>query len=223
MISHSLSYHIMGDVEVQLPLKKGIQNWKFQWRVRVLHLALKVVHQLRDDHIVRVCHLVQREDLLNTLDGAHCNVNSLQPRNVFWDWLSIVPTARALVRLLPSSHYFKEFFGKKNLETVCNWSHNDSLSLSLSINIKVIGTMIPLKARCGPENAQRYSSMTAELEGGEWSAARPGHTVPPRKTRYPFYRRVGGPQGRYGRAENLVPTGIWSRNVQPMVSRSLNK
>ena len=43
--------------------------------------------------------------------------------------------------------------------------------------------------------------MTAALEGGEWSAARPGRTLPPGKTRYPFYRRLGGPQGRSGRAE----------------------
>ena len=35
--------------------------------------------------------------------------------------------------------------------------------------------------------------MTAALEGGEWSAARPGRTLPLRKTRYPFYRRLGGP------------------------------
>ena len=50
--------------------------------------------------------------------------------------------------------------------------------------------------------------MTAALEGGEWSAARPGRTLPPGKTRYPFYRRPGGPQGRSGRAEYLVSTGI---------------
>jgi len=61
--------------------------------------------------------------------------------------------------------------------------------------------------------------MTAALEGGEWSAARPGRTLPPGKTRYPFYRRLGGPQGRSGRAENLVPTGIRFRTVQPIVSR----
>ena len=61
--------------------------------------------------------------------------------------------------------------------------------------------------------------MTAALEGGEWSAARPGRTLPPGETRYPFYRRLGGPQGRTGRAENLVPTGIRSRTVQPVVSR----
>jgi len=41
---------------------------------------------------------------------------------------------------------------------------------------------------------------------GEWSAACPGLTLPPGKTRYPFYRELGGPQGRSGRAENLVPT-----------------
>jgi len=61
--------------------------------------------------------------------------------------------------------------------------------------------------------------MTAALQGGEWSAARPGRTLPPGKARYPFYRRLGGPQGRSERAENLVPTGIRSRTVQPVVSR----
>ena len=61
--------------------------------------------------------------------------------------------------------------------------------------------------------------MTAALEGGEWSAARPGRTLLPGKTRYPFYSRLGEPQGRSGRAENLVPTGILSRIVQPIVSR----
>ena len=62
--------------------------------------------------------------------------------------------------------------------------------------------------------------MTAALEGGEWSAARPGRTLTPGNTRYSFYRRLGGPQGRSGRAENLVPTGIRSRTIQP-VAQSL--
>jgi len=61
--------------------------------------------------------------------------------------------------------------------------------------------------------------MTAALEGGEWSAARPDRTLTPEKTGYPFYRRLGGPQGRSGREENLVPTGIRSRTFQPVVSR----
>jgi len=62
--------------------------------------------------------------------------------------------------------------------------------------------------------------MTAALEGGEWSAARHGRTLPPGKTRYQFYRRLGGPQGRSGRVENLVPTRIRFRTVQP-VAQSL--
>ena len=42
----------------------------------------------------------------------------------------------------------------------------------------------------------------------------------PGKTRYALYRRLGGPQGRSGRAENLVPIGIRSRTVQT-VAQSL--
>ena len=63
--------------------------------------------------------------------------------------------------------------------------------------------------------------MTVTLEGGEWSAARPGRTLPPGKPRYQFYRRLGMPQGQSGRAENLVHTGIRSRTVQPIVSHIL--
>ena len=61
--------------------------------------------------------------------------------------------------------------------------------------------------------------MTTALEGGEWSAARPGRTLPPGKTRYPLFRKLGGPQGRSGRAENLAPPGFNPRTVQPVVSR----
>ena len=47
--------------------------------------------------------------------------------------------------------------------------------------------------------------------GGEWSAARSGRTLPLGKTRYPLYRRVGGPQGRSGQVRKISPpTGIRS-------------
>ena len=62
--------------------------------------------------------------------------------------------------------------------------------------------------------------MTAALEEGEWSAARPGRTLPPGKTRYPLYRRLGGPQGLSGQAENLAPLRFDPRTVQP-VAQSL--
>ena len=44
--------------------------------------------------------------------------------------------------------------------------------------------------------------------------------LPPEKTRYLMYRRLGGPQGRSGRVrKNLAPTGLDLRTVQPVASR----
>jgi hypothetical protein len=60
--------------------------------------------------------------------------------------------------------------------------------------------------------------MTTALEGGEWSAARPDHTLPPGKTRHPLYRRLGGPQGRSGQVQKISPPpGFYPRTVQPVV------
>ena len=50
-------------------------------------------------------------------------------------------------------------------------------------------------------------------------SSRPGRTLLPGQTRYPFYTRLIGPQGRSLWADNLVPTGIRFRTVQPVVSR----
>jgi len=87
--------------------------------------------------------------------------------------------------------------------------------------VKGKGKVFPYR----PGVAQRVSTGIALLfhdcgtRKGKWSAARSGRTLPPGKTRYPFYRRLGGPKGRSGRAENLVATGTRSRTVQPVVSR----
>ena len=44
--------------------------------------------------------------------------------------------------------------------------------------------------------------------------------LPPGKTRYPLYRRLGGPQGRSGRVRKISsPPGFDPRTVQPVVSR----
>jgi len=40
---------------------------------------------------------------------------------------------------------------------------------------------------------------------GEGSASRPGRSLPPWKTRYPLYRRLGGPQGRSGHVWKISP------------------
>jgi hypothetical protein len=44
--------------------------------------------------------------------------------------------------------------------------------------------------------------------------------LPPGKTRYPLYRRLGGPQGRSGQVRKISPpTGFDPRTVQPVASR----
>ena len=62
--------------------------------------------------------------------------------------------------------------------------------------------------------------MTAALEGGVSSAARPGRTLPSGKTRYPLYRWLGGPQGRSGLAEKSRPHRDWIPD-RPARSQSL--
>jgi hypothetical protein len=60
--------------------------------------------------------------------------------------------------------------------------------------------------------------MTTALEGDEGSALRPGRTLPPGKTRYPLYRRLGGPV--WTGVKNLAPTEIRSPD-RPARSQSL--
>jgi len=99
----------------------------------------------------------------------------------------------------------------------------------VAVVVMVVVVVVVVKkikfSRYRPGVAQRVGRDIALLlhdrgtRRGKWSAARPGRTLPPGKTRHPFYRRLSGPQGRSGRAESLVPTGIRSRTVQPVVSR----
>jgi hypothetical protein len=50
---------------------------------------------------------------------------------------------------------------------------------------------------------QLYPFVTSALEGGGWLAPRPGRFS--KKTRYPLYRRLGGPQGRSGCVRKMSP------------------
>jgi hypothetical protein len=44
--------------------------------------------------------------------------------------------------------------------------------------------------------------------------------LPPGKTRYPLYRRLGGPQGQSGQVRKISPPpGVDPRTVQPVESR----
>ena len=74
----------------------------------------------------------------------------------------------------------------------------------------------------GPEGEERYSStlsLTSVLDGVGGQLHAPA-TLPPVKTRYPLYRRLGGPQGRSGRVRKTSsPPGFDPRTVQPVAKR----
>ena len=55
---------------------------------------------------------------------------------------------------------------------------------------------------------------------GEGSASRPGRSLPPGKTWYPLYRRLGGHQGRSGQVRKISPlSGFDPRTVQAVASQ----
>ena len=74
----------------------------------------------------------------------------------------------------------------------------------------------------GPERGKMYSSTlssTSALDGGVWSTPLPGR-LPLGKTRYPLYRRLGGPQSRSRQVRKISsPPGFDPRTVQPVASR----
>ena len=91
---------------------------------------------------------------------------------------------------------------------------------------KVKVTLVQALRLCTGRTAHRGSRGTAlpfhnhGTRRGEGSVSRPGRSLPPGKTRYPLYRRLGGPQGRSWKVGKISPpTGIRSRTVQPVVSR----
>jgi hypothetical protein len=84
------------------------------------------------------------------------------------------------------------------------------------------GKVHPRTGHEGPEGEQRYScslSLTSALVGVGVQRHAPT-ALPPGKTRYPLYRRLGGPQGRSGRVRKISPPPEFDpRTVQPVTSR----
>jgi hypothetical protein len=80
---------------------------------------------------------------------------------------------------------------------------------------------MPRRPRGGVE-VQLYSFVTSALEGVGGQHHAPA-ALPTGKTRYPLYRRLGGPQGRYGRVRKISSSMEFDpRTVQPVASRYTN-
>ena len=87
---------------------------------------------------------------------------------------------------------------------------------------KVQGKGKPRTGHEGPKGEWRYSStlsLPSALDGVGGQRHAPA-ALPPGKTRHPLYRRLGGPQGRYGQVRKISPPpGFDPRTVHPVASR----
>ena len=84
------------------------------------------------------------------------------------------------------------------------------------------GKVLPRTGHEGPEGELKYGStlpLTSAIDGVGGQPHAPA-ALSPGKTRYPLYRRLGGPQGRSGRVRKISTSlGFDPRTVQPVASR----
>ena len=75
----------------------------------------------------------------------------------------------------------------------------------------------------GPEARWKYRStfsLTSAVDRGGWQTPRPCHFIPGKKTRYQFYRKMGGPQGRFERVRRISPPPGCDPRTDQQVSES---
>ena len=81
--------------------------------------------------------------------------------------------------------------------------------------------VLPRTGHKGPDGEKRYSftlPSTSALDGVGGQHHTPA-ALPQGKTRYPLYRRLGGPQGWFGQMWKISPPlGFNPQTVQPIVN-----
>jgi hypothetical protein len=113
----------------------------------------------------------------------------------------------------------------QNLARLSVSSHNEEWKFSGRIPSVCVMIMVLFTLEQATK-AQRGSRCIALLflqprgRWGGWSTPRPGRFTLGKETRYPLYRRLGGPQGRSGRVQKISPPpGFDHRTVQSVASR----
>ena len=110
-------------------------------------------------------------------------------------------------------------------EKLQTFNKRKSYTVNFCLKSKVKCTLVQALRLCTGRTARRVSRGIALLfldhgtRRGERSASRPGRSLPPGKTRYPLYRKLGGPQGRSGQVREISPPpGFDLRTVQLVAS-----
>ena len=99
----------------------------------------------------------------------------------------------------------------------------EKLNMLIAGKGKGKGIVHPRTGHSGPQGEYKYSAilyLIFALDESGWSKPLPGCFTHRKETRYPLYRRSGGPQGRSGRVRKISPPpGFDPRTVQPVASR----
>jgi hypothetical protein len=92
------------------------------------------------------------------------------------------------------------------------WSHStENLTQFYALKKKVNCTLVQALRLCTGRTAHRASRgitlpfLDQGTKGGEGSPSHLSRSLPPEKTRYPLYKRLGGPQGRSGQVRKISP------------------
>ena len=95
----------------------------------------------------------------------------------------------------------------------------DKCRIKVKVKVKLILEQATKARRCSKGRALISLQPRRHMRVGGQSHA--PAALPPGKTWYPLYRRLGGPQGRSGRVRKISPPppGFDLRNVQPVTSR----
>ena len=100
-------------------------------------------------------------------------------------------------------------------------------SVLSKVKVRVNCTLVQALRLCAGRTAHRGSRGIALLfldhgtSRGEGSASHPGRSLPPGKTRYPLYRRMGGPQDRFGQVRKISPPLLFDPRTIRVTPRPL--
>ena len=90
---------------------------------------------------------------------------------------------------------------------------------SLSTNLCTVQPITCHEGKACEQKCSSTLSLTSALDGGDGQRHAPT-ALSQGKTRYPLYRKLGGPQGRSGRVRKIsLPPGFDPRTAQPVASR----
>ena len=173
-------------------VSQSLSEWAtvyMQYRVLLLYQSACFSHwlTLHTDRCIN-CHMLARISLLN-----YCKLLKL------WNWSNSYNRKKNIFLFYPHLCHECPLF------SIDTRHRAEIISDTICEKVKVKYTLVQAVRPIGGVEVHLYPFMTTALEWVEGSASHPGRSLPPGKTRYLLYRRLGGPQGQSGQVRKIRP------------------